>query len=205
MGYRHYFYKVDKADVKKIKDLDLKGIFDYAKEVGAEVEEEDDWFYFNDDKFLNKKEVFEFGKLYWDDTAKRIYNKGEHLFTNKEAQEIVSDYVPYVVGKDGVLEAIKIYEEKVLKYYKDLLVDGKDCSLPLGITIRKEEVKSIDKLVEHIEDKIRSISYRGLADTNEKYRWTVTSSWEYEHSIFNLVHILKSVDWETETILFYGW
>lgn len=205
MGYRHYFYKVNKADVEKVKDMTWDELLDCAKEFGAEVYEEEDSFYFNDDKFLNKTEVFEFGKLYWDDTAERIYNKGVHLFTKEEVRELVSDYVPYVVGKDGVLEAIKIYEEKVLKYYKDLLVDGKDCSLPLGITIRKEDVKSIDKLVEHIEDKIRNIGFIGLANTKEEYKWTVTSSWEYEHSIFNLVHILKSVDWETETILFYGW
>ena len=205
MGYRHYFYKVNKADVEKVKDMEVKEVLSYAKEGGADFDEEDDYFYFNDDKFLNKKEVFEFGKLYWDDTAERIYNKGVHLFTKEEVQEIVSDYVPYVVGKDGVLEAIKIYEEKVLKYYKDLLIDGQDYSLPLGITVRKEDVKSIDKLVEHIEDKIRSISFRGLANTDEEDEYSVTHSWEYEHSIFNLVHILKSVDWETETILFYGW
>ncbi len=205
MGYRHYFYKVNKADVEKVKDMDLNEIIAYVKEVGAEVYEGENDYYFNDDKFLNKQEVFEFGKLYWDDTAERIYKKGVHLFTREEVQENVSDYVPYVVGKDGVLEAIKIYEEKVLNYYKDLLVDGKDCSLPLGLTLRKEDVKSIDKLVEHIEDKIRNLGYIGLANTNEEYKWSVTHSWEYEHSIFNLVHILKSVDWETETILFYGW
>lgn len=204
MGYRHYFYKVNKADVEKVKDMTLNEVIAYAKECSARVYEEENGFYFNDDVFLNKQEVFEFGKLYWDDTAERIYNKGVHLFSKEEVQEEVGDYVPYVVGKDGVLEAIKIYEEKVLKYYKDLLVDGKDCSLPLGITLRKEDVKSIDKLVEHIEDKIRRIGFIGLTDTNEEYKWSVTSSWEYEHSIFNLVHILKSVDWETETILFYG-
>ena len=204
MGYRHYFYKVNKADVEKVKDMNLKEIFAYAKEIGSEVYENEEGFYFNDDKFLNKQEIFEFGKLYWDDTAERIYNKGVHLFTKEEVQEEVSDYVPYVVGKDGLLEAIKIYEEKVLNYYKSLLVDGQDYGHPLGITLRKEDVKSIDKLVEHIEDKIRKISF-GLAETDERFKWSVTSSWEYEHSIFNLVHILKSVDWENETILFYGW
>lgn len=205
MGYRHYFYKVNKADVEKVKDMTWDELLDYAKEDGAKVYEEEGDFYFNDDKFLNKTKVFEFGKLYWDDTAERIYGKGVHLFTKEDVQEMVSDYVPYVVGKDGVLEAIKIYEEKVLKYYKDLLVDGKDCLLPLGLTLRKEDVKSIDKLVEHIENKIGNLGFIGLANTNEEYKWSLTRSWEYEHSIFNLVHILKSVDWETETILFYGW
>lgn len=203
MGYRHYFYKVKKADVEAVKDMDYEQLFKYVKERGGEVVEEDKWINFDD--VLDQTEVHEFGKLYWDDTAERIYNKGVPLFTIAETQEHFSDYVPYIVGKEGLLEAISIYQEKVLKYYKDLLVDGGERRLPLGITLTVDDVKSIDKLVEHIRDKIESISYRGLANIDEDNKWQVTTSWEYEHSIFNLVHILKSIDWEQDTILFYGW
>ena len=207
MGYRHYFYKVKKADIETVKDMDYKQLLAYAEDNGVEINEWDGEksFYFNDDKFLNKIEVHEFGKLYWDNTASRIYSKGVPLFTNLEVQKDLDDYEPYVVGKEGLLEAISIYQEKVLNFYKDLLVDGEERQLPLGITITKDDVKSIDKVVSHIEDKIRSISYRGLANINEDSKWQVTSSWEYEHSIFNLVHILKSIDWEQDTLLFYGW
>lgn len=207
MGYRHYFYKVKKAEVETVKDMDYKQLLAYAEDNGVEIDEWDGEksFYFNDDKFLNKIEVHEFGKLYWDDTASRIYSKGVPLFTNLEVQKNLDDYEPYVVGKEGLLEAISIYQEKVLNFYKDLLVDNEERQLPLGITITKDDVKSIDKVVSHIEDKIRSISYRGLANINEDSKWQVTSSWEYEHSIFNLVHILKSIDWEKDTLLFYGW
>lgn len=207
MGYRHYFYKVKKADIETVKDMDYKQLLKYAEDNGVEINEWDGekTFYFNDDKFLNKTEVHEFGKLYWDDTANRIYSKGVPLFTNLDVQKDLDDYEPYVVGKDGLLEAISIYQEKVLNFYKDLLVDGEERHLPLGITITKDDVKSIDKVVSHIEDKIRGISYRGLANINEDSKWQVTSSWEYEHSIFNLVHILKSMDWDQETLLFYGW
>lgn len=207
MGYRHYFYKVKKSEVEKVKDMTLDEIFEYAKICGVDIEEDDGekYFYFNDRGFLDKVEVFEFGKLYWDDTADRIYSKGVPLFNNKDAQEYVSNYEPCVVGKEGLLEAIEIYQEKVLEYYKDLLVDGQDFNLPFGMILHKEEIKSIDKIVEHIEDKIRSMSYRSIANTNEDMKWCVTGSWEYEHSIFNLVHLLKSIDWEDDTLLFYGW
>lgn len=205
MGYRHYFYKVKRADVEAVKDMNFEELLKYAQANNADVDLEEKYFYFNDKAFLNKVEVHEFGKLYWDDTAERIYNKGVPLFTNKEVQEYVADYVPYVVGKDGLIEAITIYQEKVINYYKGLLTDGQDYTYPLGITIHKDDVKSIDKLVEHIEDKLQKILYLGLADTNEDNKWQVTRSWEYEHSIFNLVHILKTIDWETDTILFYGW
>lgn len=203
MGYRHYFYKVKKADVETVKDMDYSRLVEYSKERGGTVVEEEHYVDF--DGVIDQTEVHEFGKLYWDNTAERIYSKGVPLFSIDEVQKCFSDYVPYVVGKDGVLEAIAIYQEKVISYYKGLLKDGQDYSLPLGLTIHKDDVKSIDKLVEHIEDKLQKLLYLGLADTNEDNKWQVTSSWEYEHSIFNLVHILKSIDWEQDTLLFYGW
>lgn len=204
MGYRHYFYKVSKSEVEKVKNMDYEQLFEYAKKCKADCDEEEKNFYFNDDVFMNKKEVFEFGKLYWDDTADRIYKTGVPLFIKDNVQEQFSDYDPYVVGKEGLLEAIKIYTEKVIAYYKDLLVDGKDYKLPLGITVHKEDIKSVDKIAEHIENKLRSISIRGLVNTYDDCNY-LTDSWEYEHSIFNLAFLLKTIDFEKETLLFYGW
>lgn len=203
MGYRHYFYKVSKVEVETVKDMDYAQLKNYVKERGGQVVEEED--YINFDDVLSQTKVHEFGKLYWDDTASRIYSKGVPLFTKKETQDHFEDYVPYVVGKEGMLEAISIYQEDVLNYYKSLLVDGEERRLPLGFTLTVDDVKSIDKVVSHIEDKVRSISYRGLVNIDEDNKWQVTPSWEKEHSIFNLVHILKSIDWEKDTLLFYGW
>ena len=207
MGYRHYFYKVKKADIETVKNMNYEQLLEYAERNGVEIDEWDGKksFYFNDKKFLNKVEVHEFGKLYWDDTAERIYSKGKPLFSIDQVQKQFCDYVPYVVGKEGLLEAISIYQEKVVNYYKDLLVDGQDRHIPFGITLRQEDIKSIDKLLSHIEDKIISMTYRGIANIDEENKYQVTSSWEYEHSIFNLVHILKTIDWEEDTLLFYGW
>ena len=203
MGYRHYFYKVKKADVETIKDMDYEQLKKYVTERGGEVV--DDENYVNFDDVISQTEVHEFGKLYWDNTAERIYDKGTPLFSKKETQDAFDDYNPYIVGKEGLLEAISIYQEKVLNYYKGLLVDGEERQLPLGITLTVEDVKSMDKVLEHLSDKISRISYCGIANIDEDRKWQVTSSWEYEHSIFNLVHILKSIDWQEDTILFYGW
>lgn len=114
MGYRHYFYLVEKTQVEAVKHMSISELYEYAKKCGSEVSEEDGekYFYFNDEKFMNKTEIFEFGKLYFDDTAERIYSKGIPLFEKQEVQEYLSDYSPFVVGKDGLLEAIKIYEKK---------------------------------------------------------------------------------------------
>lgn len=53
MGYRHYFYLVDKSKCEAVKNMALNELCDYAKSRGVEVE--DGWFYFGDDKFLDKK------------------------------------------------------------------------------------------------------------------------------------------------------
>lgn len=202
MGYRHYFYLVDKSKCEEVKNMTLNELCDYAKSEGVEVE--DGCFYFNDEKFLDKKRIFEFGKLYWDDTADRIYSKGEPLFTDKEVQEDVSDYDPYVVGKPGVLEAIEIYKRKIIESYKDLLVDGGVQLLPGGFSIGREDIKSIDKVREFIHEKLKWWELFGAIDLDETHE-SISDSYQYEHQIFELVRLYKSIDWETKTVLFYGW
>ena len=198
MGYRYYFYKVNKEDVKTIKELSL----DELKEKYSDKEEG----YVDIHNIINQKEIFEFGKLYYEDTAEQIYDTGNQLFDNAEVMEYFSDYIPFIVGKDGVLKAIEIFKNKIKKYYKDMLVDGEKKIIPLfGLTIKDEDIKSIDKVKKEIQDKIRIWEhYKSVVDIDENNK-NVTKSCLYEYSIFNLVFILKTINWEKETILFYGW
>lgn len=202
MGYRHYFYLVDKSRCEAIRNMTMSELCNYAKSEG--VEGGDGWFSFNDNKFLDKKEIFEFGKLYWDDTADRIYSKGEPLFTDKEVQEDVSDYDPYVVGKPGVLEAIEIYKRKIIEAYKNLLVDGGKQFLPGGFFIERDDIKSIDKIRDFIHERLKWWERLGAIDLDETHE-SISGSWQYEHQIFELVRLYKAIDWETKTVLFYGW
>lgn len=187
MGYRHYFFEVDKKDVEKVKDKTYDELMEIAKEYGTEIEEEENWFYFNDDKFMNKSCIFEFGKLYWDDTAERIYSNGTPLFTIKDTQDAFSDYYPYAMGSDAMLEAIEIYKEKIINYYKGLL-----------------EEYTPEVLNRHVEDMLMWWEKLGAIDTNLE-RKRISSSWLYEHQIFELVRLYKSIDWDNKCLLFYGW
>lgn len=191
MGYRHYFFEVDKKDVEKVKDKTIKELMEIAKEYGAEIEEDENWFYFNDDKFMNKKEIHEFGKLYWDNTAERIYSKGKPLFTIKETQDYLDDYMPYVMGSDGMLEAITIYREKVINYYKNLL---------------KEDTPEVlnERLARHVDDMLIEWERLCPVDLNLEHEH-ISNSWLYEYQIFELVRLYKTIDWENKCLLFYGW
>ena len=195
MGYRHYFYKCKKEDIARIREKTLAELEEYAKEKGAEL-------CLLDDSFLPQEEVFEFGKLYYEDTAEQIYGTGVPLFSHKEVMEEFSDFVPYEVGKQGLLKAIEIYHKKIKDYYEDLLKDGATQILPFGIELPRPNITSADKIKEHIKEKLFWIKYKVNLDETKK---TLTDSWQYEDAIFNLVFLLKTIDWEKETLLFYGW
>jgi len=203
MGYRHYFYLVDKKDVELVKDKTYEELMQIAKTYGADVDEDEDYFYFNDKKFMNKTEIYEFGKLYWDDTADRIYSKGVPLFEKEEVQKCFYDYCPYVMGKEAILEAIEIYKTKVINYYKSLIVDGDTKEFSYFYDIEPDEIKNVD-VTRHITDILYHWDRMGVIDTDFDHE-RISSSWMYEHQIFELVRLYKSIDWENKCLLFYGW
>ena len=195
MGYRHYFYKCKKADIARIREKTLAELEEYAKEKGEELS-------LLDNSILPQEEVFAFGKLYYEDTYVQIYGTGVPLFSHKEVMERFSDFVPYEVGKQGLLKAIEIYRQKIKDYYEDILQDGATQILPFGIESPRPDITSADKIKEHIEEKLFWIKYKVNLDEAKK---TLTDSLQYEDTIFNLVFLLKTIDWEKETLLFYGW
>lgn len=204
MGYRHYFYLVDKKDVERVKDKTYDKLLLIAKKYGVEVDEDESYFYFNDDKFMNKTKIYEFGKLYYDDTAERIYSHGVPLFTNKETQNKFSDYVPYVMGADGLLEAINIYKEKIINYYKSFLTDGQQRKINYGFQVNPEDIKDIGDITNFIEDRLRWWVFYGVIDLDLNHE-RISNSWMYEHQIFELVRLYKTIDWKNKCLLFYGW
>lgn len=194
MGYRHYFYLVKKSDVEKCNNISFS-------ELKRQYSDADGYIDF--DEIFPRTEVFEFGKLYYDDTAERIYNTGKPLFGDKDCQEYFEDYWPFVVGKEGLLEAIKIYKEKVIRAYQSLLGDGEKVIYPLGITMT-EDISEYEKMKRFVDDRILWIQ-NYFEDIDETHKYAVSASHIYEHAIFNLIHLLKVIDWDNETILFYGW
>lgn len=201
MGYRNYFYLVDKSLVETVKEMSQSSLLSFASDRGAEVEDGYIWLF--DPKFLELKEVFKFGKLYWDDTIQLINSTGHKLFTNTLVWERFEDYQPYVVGKEGLLKAIEIYKRKIIDSYEDLLKDGAEYALPFGYNIKVDNIKSVDKLVEFVQDKLRWWKVCGAIDLDESHEW-LSSSWEYEHVIFDLVRLYKYIDWDKYTLIFLG-
>lgn len=206
MGYRHYFSLADKKHCEAVRNLPLP-LFNAYCSIHFPNSVED---YEGDDKHINfmntleQKTIFEFGKLYYDDTAERIYEKGVPLFDNAETRDYYSDYDPAIVGKEAIKEAIEIYRGKIINYYKGMLKDGEIMQTPLfGIEIKRDDIKSIDKVCRHIEDELHWWGKGALNLDEDEPR--LTDSWLYEHTIFELVRLYKSIDWDKHCVLFYGW
>ena len=219
MGYRHYFYMIPKKAVADIQQLETeenyyeyvskekcfnkearrkakKALLDYRKKDG--------------DAHLGLyelgKQVFEFGKLYWEDTAEQIQKTGIKLFKEKtELNERYDDYDAYIVGKDAVLKAIEIYHNKIKSYFESLLLSADE------LREKDEFWSGIEDVGERCKDAVKSkvrewnngwgIKPYDLRDN----QMSIVISWLYEYEIFELVHILKTIDWEKYELIFMGW
>jgi hypothetical protein len=197
MGYRYYFYKVKKTDVEKVKYLSLE-------QLKEQFVEDDDCMWIRN--IIDHTQIFEFGKLYWDDTVEQINATGERLFNDRNVVEYFADNDFHIVGKNGVLKAIEIYANKVKEYYKSMVNENKRIVPRFGYDIAPDDIK-VNKVRGWLEQKIQEWEHHEyyITNLNEKDKYTVANSREYELKVFNLIHILKVMDWETETILFYGW
>lgn len=202
MGYRHYFYLIEKQEVQNIKRMTCEQLLQYVELHGWESD--DDWFSLMD--VFNQKEIFEFGKLYWDNTADRIYSTGVPLFDRLEVQNSFSDYRPYIVGKSGLEMAIQIYKEKILNYFKSLVKEDTIPENILALSVKPDNLK-LDGVCDAVQEKIlRWSNVLGTCpvDMDEESE-TISNSWLFEYQIFELVRLYKSIDWEKYTVLFYGW
>lgn len=200
MGYRNYFVTAKRDVIDKIKHMSIDDLTDYAKSIGKY---EDDYISIIDSDFWGGKCVYELGKLYWDDTADRIYSTGTPVFDNGDTQACFDEYEPYIVDKAGLTEAIKIYSEKTLKWYKDLLEDGKSYEIPFGFTIRDDGIDKTTKIKNFIDGRIRDWK-RGVVNVDTRYN-QITTSWDYEYAVFQLAHLLHTINWLEYTLIFLGW
>lgn len=202
MGYRHYFYLIEKQEVQNIKRMTYEQLLQYVELHGWESD--DDWFSLMD--VFNQKKIFEFGKLYWDNTADRIYSTGVPLFDRLEVQNSFSDYRPYIVGKSGLEMAIQIYKEKILNYFKSLVKEDTIPENILALSVKPNDLK-LDVVCDAVQEKIlRWSNVFGTCPVNmDEESETISNSWLFEYQIFELVRLYKSLDWDKYTVLFYGW
>lgn len=186
MGYRNYLVLIEKETVNSIRGLSIK-----------ELQEK-----FGDPESFCIHNVFDqvlhnLGEI-TDIDCKRVYEKGEPLFTKKEVMEELESYQPYIVGKEGLSEVIEMYKDKVVNHFKDLLVDDKDNFF------EEENKTSAQKMERYVRSMLRD--WEQFPPINLNYNTdAISTSYKYEYIIFELVRNLKVLDFEKNTLVFYGY
>lgn len=216
MGYRNYFYLVPKNIVNDIQKLDTqKDLANYIinsnyfkekeKKEAQECIDKNDFEDFYVGVYDFGEELHEFGKLYFDnDTYEAIIYNGKDLFKkDSKLAEVYEDFDAKIVGKEALKKVAECYRDKAIKFYQNSLLSPEELEqkYPNDPFLDKRTV--FDKLKDDAEEKLSWSGYWLNLDENQKYN--ITNDWSYEHTMFELVHLLKTIDFEKYDIVECGW
>jgi hypothetical protein len=178
MEKRYYFAITNKKNIDTVKNFTLN-----------------DFIYFGDViDSLRANIVFDFGifyEIFGDvyENADEIRKLGTPLFTNEEVQK---EFNAYVVSKEAVACAIEYQRKKVIDSFKSLLVDD-------------EKKTKAEKMEEAIQSKISEWGAYTRPYNLDVNIFKLVNSYSYEYTIFDLVRLYKSIDWENACLIFYGY
>lgn len=207
MGYRQYFYEVDKQKIEGLRKCKTEEeLYHFCLANGIECDKDDydgEISYYCPLYHLGK-ELFEFGKYY--ENESNIYKHGDSLFTSNELNERYEDFGAIVCDEGAILCAIEWQKQHIIKMYENLVNNTFEETLerynyPSDID---EKELHYQRLLRHCKDHLRWWKPDTAINTNKENDCLV-SSWLYEHAIFDLVRIYKTFDWENKCLLFMGW
>lgn len=177
MGYRKYFAVVNKEKTEPFRRL---GANYFA------VEDEDEChraFYQLVGEKFGQRESFCLGKPNLD------MKNAEPFFYSEETQDMCAHYAPYVVNKYMMVDALEEMRKFVLNYY----TDAKKHGAAHCIAAVTEKV--------NIWSSPYGVKPYNLSTMNPN----IVNVMMTEYEIFELVRIYKSVDWEKEYVVYFGW
>lgn len=211
MGYRHYFYEVDKSKIEGIRKCKTEQeLYDFCIANGIECSkyEDDDEISFYCPLYRLGKELFEFGKHY--ENASDIYEHGDSLFTSDELKERYQDYGAIICDEKAILCAIEWQKQRIIKNYENLVNNTFTNEYARWRYPKDIDDKELhyQRLLNHCKEYLDywkpDFECYEVINTNKEDD-CVTNSWLYEHTIFDLVRIYKTFDWENKCLLFMGW
>lgn len=216
MGYRNYFYLVPKNIVNDIQKLDTQKDLanyivnsDYFKEKekkeAQKCLDKNDFEGFYIGVYDFGEQLHEFGKLYFDsDTYEAIIYNGKDLFKKgSELAEVYEDFDAKIVGKEALIAVAKCYRDKVIKIYEDSLLSPEELEKKYPDDPFPDKRTVFNKLKENAEENLFWL--KDCLNLDESNKYIITNDWLYEHSMFELVHQLKTIDFEKYDIIEYGW
>lgn len=193
MSYRYRFHSVPKTEIEKIRKCTTNvQLCLWAEKQGYKVKTYDE-----NDRYMTiydiGKEIYEFGTD--EEWAYEIQEKNESIFSSEELKELYIDYQPVICSQNDFLSVINAYKQKIINYYKSLLIQTKDSVC----TPENKQRKHIEDILYEWDN-----GYCCPIDTDMSHN-RINNSWLYEYSIFELVRLYKTFDWENDELILLGW
>lgn len=192
MGYRNYLNIVSKKDFKKVNE-------DFIDSLRGK-----DGYLFAGDvlRVINCKEILELGKYSEEGYAlecKKVKLRGNIKKSYDILRQFCKDneYGFNIVTQESLIELIKKYHERTVQYWHRLLSD-----VPMSCGAF-ESTKPEEKCIYYVNDLLTWNTH--MINTKMEAPYSVQTTWKYEYELYNLLHILKKIDWEKELLFVTGY
>lgn len=194
MSYRFRFHSIPKKLTNALRNCQtLEDIARVEKEFSAKLSDSEDEGFFIHNLGI---EIYDFGSDV--DFDNEIRKRRECLFTSQELQSYVDEYDVYLCEKEDFELAINSYVNKIRKIYADLMEED---------SLNKYDKRTqYERMKSHIDTYHNYWSSAHGSPINlSPNTESITTSWLYEHAVFELVRLFKTFDWECNDLLFVGW
>jgi hypothetical protein len=199
MGYRHRFAAVSKTLVDETANHTIDELRQWCDARGKDTE---DGVFFYD--IYDQKEIFDFGK----DCrfAEELIAKSQPVYHNNDTQEYMD--VPVIVNKEGFLFVLDQIRLIVKNHYQECMEMDADCMKAEfkkkadAWSLAVEQIPCLQTMNPKMQDSMNRAYYPYNIDDDREH---IVNSWLYEYSVFELVRLYKTFDWDNNYLLFYGW
>lgn len=115
---------------------------------------------------------------------------GAPFFVDAEAQDMFDYYNPRIILKKDLEGIVELWRKIIVEHYKEILLDPAKELIWRG----------------HIEAKIDQWEspYSEPYNLSEKSK-EIVRAYDLEYRIFDLVRLYKAIDWQQDTVVFFGW
>lgn len=213
MGYRNYFAIIEKEEADKVLNAsheeqmqfcveyirdDWKSDPEYAEEQVKDFLERDTVDYYMIKHYLNPTEIHECGKYFDYDTSKLI---------KEGCRDCSDDDTEFcIVQPKALLACAEHYKQNAAKWWRNIIT-----SIDMTDKEIKEDWKNYPEgrpnIKERLEWHVRDLENEGIdvldTDINDKFH--LTTSWTYEYTMFELIHLYKTIDWEKYYLIWLGY
>lgn len=210
MGYRNYFVIAEKEKVDEFLKLSeedrVRFSFKQDIEKGYMDQEEVDNFvkinYINSFVFkqeMDGEEIHECGKYFDNETAEKI-KEGSIDLSNEDGEINVK------LKPEALLVCAEHYKQNTIKWWDNIIksMDMTDEEIEEDWKNYPEGRPNIkDRLIYHLRD--LENNYIDILDTKPEHKYHITTSWSYEYTMFELVHLYKTIDWNKYDLIWLGY